>query len=129
VAPCAGAASPSAARRAAASACTAYAACGSLITRQADAYNATIPLQIPLILGYALSYTVLYTSTVNPFYHVLGFIPFTAPVAMPVLVAVGAAPAWQEAVSVVITLAATVVMVRLAATIYERAILRTGSRL
>jgi ABC-2 type transport system permease protein len=109
--------------------CTAYAACGSLITRQADAYNATIPLQIPLILGYALAYTVLYTSTVNPFYHVLGFIPFTAPVAMPVLVAVGAAPAWQEAVSVLITLAATVVMVRLAARIYERAILRTGSRL
>ena len=48
---------------------------------------------------------------------------------MPVLVAVGAAPAWQEAISVLITLAATVVMVRLAAKIYERAILRTGSRL
>lgn len=109
--------------------CTAYAAAGSLITRQADAYNASIPLQIPLILAYVLSYTVLYASGVNWFYHVLAFVPFTAPVAMPVLVAVGAAPAWQVAVSAAITLAGTVVMVRLAATIYERAILRTGSRL
>ena len=109
--------------------CTAYAAAGSLITRQADAYNASIPLQLPLILAYVLAYTVLYASGVNWFYHVLAFIPFTAPVAMPVLVAVGAAPAWELALSAAISLVATVGMARLAGTIYERAILRTGSRL
>jgi ABC-2 type transport system permease protein len=109
--------------------CTAYAAAGSLITRQADAYNAALPLQIPLILAYVLSYSVIYSTSVNPFFHVLAFIPFTAPVAMPVLVAVGAAPGWQIALSAAISLAATVVMARLAGTIYERAILRTGSRL
>ena len=73
--------------------CTAYAAAGSLISRQSDAYNAAIPLQIPLILAYVLTNTVVYASSVNAFYHALAFIPFTAPVAMPVLVAVGAAPA------------------------------------
>jgi ABC-2 type transport system permease protein len=109
--------------------CTAYAAAGSLITRQSDAYNAALPLQIPLILAYVLCYTVIYASTVNGFYHVLAFIPFTAPVAMPVLIAVGAAPAWQVAISAVISLAATVGMARLAGTIYGRAILQTGSRL
>ena len=36
--------------------CTAYAAAGSLITRQADAYNASLPLQLPLILAYVLAY-------------------------------------------------------------------------
>jgi ABC-2 type transport system permease protein len=109
--------------------CTAYAAAGSLITRQADAYNASIPLQLPLILAYLLAYTVLYASGVSWFYHLLAFIPFTAPVAMPVLVAVGAAPAWELVLSAMISLAATVGMARLAGTIYERAILRTGSRL
>jgi ABC-2 type transport system permease protein len=109
--------------------CTAYAAAGSLISRQSDAYNAAIPLQIPLILAYVLTNTVVYASSVNALYHVLAFIPFTAPVAMPVLVAVGDAPAWQVAVSAVISLAATVFMARLAATIYSRAILRTGTRL
>jgi len=109
--------------------CTAYAAAGSLITRQADAYNATIPLQVPLILGYVLAYTVLFADGVSWFYHLLAFVPFTAPVAMPVLIAVGAAPLWEIALSAAITIASTVVMVRLAATIYERAILRTGGRL
>jgi ABC-2 type transport system permease protein len=109
--------------------CTAYAAAGSLITRQADAYNASLPLQLPLILAYVLAFTVLYASGVNWLYHVLAFVPFTAPVAMPVLVAVGAAPAWQLALSAVISIASTVAMARLAGTIYERAILRTGSRL
>ena len=75
------------------------------------------------------TYSVIYASSVNPFFHVLAFIPFTAPIAMPVLVAVGAAPAWQVVVSAAIILAATVGMARLAGTIYERAILRTGSRL
>jgi ABC-2 type transport system permease protein len=109
--------------------CTAYAAAGSLISRQSDAYNAALPLQVPLILGYILTYTVIYAPTVNVFYHVLAFIPFTAPVTMPVLVAVGDAPAWQVAVSAVITLVSTAGMARLAGTIYGRAILRTGSRL
>jgi ABC-2 type transport system permease protein len=109
--------------------CTAYAAAGSLISRQSDAYNAALPLQLPLILAYLLAYTVLYAPSANWFYHLLAFIPFTAPVAMPVLVAVGAASAWQVAVSGAITLAATVGMVRLAGRIYERAILRTGTRL
>jgi ABC-2 type transport system permease protein len=109
--------------------CTAYAAAGSLITRQADAYNASLPLQLPLIFGYVLAYTVVYSNGVSWFYHLLGFIPFTAPVVMPVLVAVGAAPAWQMLLSIAITLAATVGMARLAGRIYERAILRTGTRL
>jgi ABC-2 type transport system permease protein len=109
--------------------CTAYAAAGSLISRQSDAYNAALPLQLPLILAYVLTYSVVYAPTVNPFFHVLAFIPFTAPVAMPVLIAVGAAPAWQVAVSAAITIGATFWMARLAATVYSRAILRTGPRL
>jgi ABC-2 type transport system permease protein len=109
--------------------CTAFAAAGSLITRQSDAYNAALPLQIPLILAYALTYTVIYSTSVNPLFHALAFIPFTAPVAMPVLVAVGAAPAWQIALSALISLASTAGMAWLAGTIYGRAILRTGSRL
>jgi ABC-2 type transport system permease protein len=67
--------------------CTAFAAAGSLISRQSDAYNAALPLQIPLILAYVLTYTVIYSTSVNTFFHVLAFIPFTAPVDMPVLVA------------------------------------------
>jgi ABC-2 type transport system permease protein len=109
--------------------CTAYAAAGALITRQSDAYNAAIPLQLPLILAYGLTYSVVYATNVSTLYHVLAFIPFTAPVAMPVLVAVGAAPGWQVAISAAISLVSTVAMARVAGVVYERAILRTGTRL
>jgi len=87
-----------------------------------------LPVQVPLIVAYALSYTVIYANGANLFYKVLGFFPPTAPVAMPVLYAAGDVPAWQAAISAVLVAVGTVWMARTAATIYGRSILRTGSR-
>ena len=87
-----------------------------------------LPVQIPLIVAYALSYTVLYANGANVFYRVLGFLPPTALVAMPVLYAAGDVPAWQAALSAALLAAGTVWMARTAAAIYARSILRTGSR-
>ena len=64
----------------------------------------------------------LLTAGIEP---VLSILPPTAPVAMPVLYSAGDVPAWQAAVSAVLLAAGTVWM---AATIYGRSILRTGSR-
>ena len=108
--------------------CTAYAAAGSMVSRQSDVGSVILPVQIPLIIAYALSYTVIYANGANVFYRVLGFLPPTAPVAMPVLYAAGDVPAWQAAVSAVLVAVGTVWMARTAATIYGRSILRTGSR-
>jgi ABC-2 type transport system permease protein len=109
--------------------CTAYAAAGSLVSRQSEIGTVIVPVSIPLILAYVLSYTVLYANGANTFYRILGFLPPTSPVAMPVLYAAGDVPAWQVAVSVVLLAAGTVVMARIAALIYGRSILRTGARL
>jgi ABC-2 type transport system permease protein len=108
--------------------CTAFAAAGSLVSRQSDVGTVILPVQVPLIVAYALSYTVIYANGANLFYKVLGFFPPTAPVAMPVLYAAGDVPAWQAAVSAVLVAAGTVWMARTAATIYGRSVLRTGSR-
>src|SRR6266571_1238709 len=108
--------------------CTAYAAAGSLVSRQSDVGAVILPVQVPLIIAYALSYTVIYADGANVFYRVLGFLPPTAPIAMPVLYAAGDVPGWQAAVSAVLVAAGTVWMARTAATIYGRSILRTGSR-
>jgi len=76
-----------------------------------------LPVQVPLIVAYALSYTVIYANGANLFYKVLGFFPPTAPVAMPVLYTAGDVPAWQAAASAAALLAAgTVWMARTAAT-------------
>jgi ABC-2 type transport system permease protein len=108
--------------------CTAFAAAGSLVSRQSDVGTVVLPVQLPLIVAYALSYTVIYANGASTFYHVLGFLPPTAPIAMPVLYAAGDVPAWQAAVSAVLVAVGTVWMARTAATIYARSILRTGSR-
>ncbi len=79
--------------------CTAFAAAGSLVSRQSDVNSTIMPVQLPLIIAYALSYTVIYANGANKFYHVLGFLPPTAPIAMPVLYAAGDVPLWQVAVS------------------------------
>ena len=78
--------------------CTAFAAAGSLVSRQSDVNSTILPVQLPLIIAYILSYTVIYANSANVFYHVLGFFPPTAPIAMPVLYASGDVPLWQVVV-------------------------------
>jgi ABC-2 type transport system permease protein len=109
--------------------CTAYAAAGSLVSKPSDAYNVSFPVQVPLLVSYILTFTVLYGSSVYGFYWFLAFFPPTAPIAMPTLVAMGLTQPWQVALSVVISLAATVAMAWAAGRIYGRAILHTGTRL
>jgi ABC-2 type transport system permease protein len=109
--------------------CTAFAAAGSLVSRQSDVNSTVMPVQLPLILAYALSYTVIYANGANAFYHVLGFLPPTAPIAMPVLYASGDVPLWQVIVSAVLCAAGTVWMARVAVRIYTNSILRTGARI
>lgn len=109
--------------------CTAYAAAGSLVSRQSDVGATILPVQLPLILSYALSYTVLYASHANAFYHVLGFLPPTAPIAMTVLYAAGDVPLWEVIVSMVLCAAGTVWMARVAVRIYTNSILKTGPRI
>jgi ABC-2 type transport system permease protein len=107
----------------------AFAAAGSLITRQADANNAAFPLYIPLILGYVVTDTTIWGTTVSPLLRVLAYLPPTAPVTMPALFAIGAATWWQVLISALLTLGGIIIMIRLAGRVYERAILRTGTRL
>jgi ABC-2 type transport system permease protein len=108
--------------------CWVYAAAGSLATRQEHIQTLAFPLQLPLLLGYIASLTAITSGSASMFVHVLAYLPPTAPFAMPVLVALGQVTWWQFAISVVLSVAATAGVSRLAATVYVRAILRTGQR-
>lgn len=108
--------------------CWVYAAAGSTVERQEQVQSLAFPLTIPVLVGYISSLTVATTGTPNTFVDVLAYLPPTAPFAMPTLVGVGAATWWQFAISVVLSIASTVAIARLATSIYRRAILRTGRR-
>jgi ABC-2 type transport system permease protein len=93
----------------------------------AAAANAALPLLIPLIVAYTLANAVLFGGA-SSFYHVLAFIPWTAPVAMPTLFAIGAAPAWEMIASALLCVIATIATGRLAGIVYQRSVMQTGAR-
>ncbi|HXQ90079.1 MAG TPA: ABC transporter permease [Acidimicrobiales bacterium] len=108
--------------------CWVYAAGGSLADRQEQVQSLAFPLQLPILFGYITSFTALGSGQPSELVKVLAYLPPTAPFAMPVLVGLGDVSWWGFTASVVIMLVATVAVARLAATVYRRAILRTGGR-
>ena len=108
--------------------CWVYAAAGSLATRMEHVQTIAFPLQLPLLVGYITSVTAVAAGSASGFLRVLAYLPPTAPFAMPALVSLGQATWWQSLFSIALTLAATVLVARVAATVFLRAILRTGQR-
>jgi ABC-2 type transport system permease protein len=86
------------------------------------------PLSVPIIFGYIMGLTTLSETAPSSLFKVLAYLPFTAPLDMPVLVAFHDVSWWNVAAAVLISLGSTVVVARFAAAIYRRSILRTGRR-
>jgi ABC-type branched-subunit amino acid transport system ATPase component len=74
------------------------------------------------------SFSTIFAGSSNGLFEVLAYIPPTAPIASTTLYAIGSIGLGQVAVSAVICVLATVATARLAASVYERSILRTGAR-
>jgi ABC-2 type transport system permease protein len=104
-----------------------YACAGALVSRSVDAQSLVMPLQIPLILSYAVG---LYSSINGPnrLVTVLSLIPFTAPMAMLERMSAGEAPLWQVALSISLCLITAAAVMKLAVTIFAGGILRSGQR-
>jgi ABC-2 type transport system permease protein len=108
--------------------CWVYAAAGSMAERQDQVQSLAFPLSIPIIFGYIMSITAATSGNISSFFRVLAYLPPTAPFAMPVLVGLKAVSWWDFLASAAISVVCTVLMARLAAGVYRRAILRTGGR-
>jgi ABC-2 type transport system permease protein len=106
----------------------AYAAAGSLAERQDQVQSLALPLSVPLIFGYIVSLIGVSSGAPSLLVKVLAYVPPTAPFAMPALVGFGDATWWQFLLSVIVTLACTVVVALAAARVYRTAVLQTGSR-
>jgi ABC-2 type transport system permease protein len=108
---------------------TLYAAAGSLVTRQEEAQAAAFPITLPLLVAYISSFGPLGSNSTNSFLNVLSYLPPTAPISMPVRVALGAAGAVDVLIAVALEIVGIVLLANLAARVYSGAILRTGKRL
>jgi ABC-2 type transport system permease protein len=104
-----------------------FAAVGAAVNSEQEAQQfqtvALLPLIAPLVfIRQVISDPLGTTATV------LGMIPFTAPVTMPMRMAASVVPGWQIAASLVLTLLAVVVMAWVAGKIYRIGILSTGKK-
>jgi len=107
---------------------TAFGALGSLASRAEDAQSATGPVTVALIVGYLISLAAM-GSPSTAWATVVSVFPLTAPLAMPGRIAMGAAPWWQPALAVVLTVATITALVHIGGRLYVRGILHSGATL
>ena len=102
-----------------------FAAAASLVSRVEDSGPVIMPVTV---LGLLPFYLVLFGSGNVTLLRVLAYVPFSAAIGMPVLVYVGNAAWWEPFVSLVVLVVTTGAVVRLAALVYQRSVLRMGAR-
>lgn len=105
----------------------AYAAAGSLVSRQEEAQNAAFPLTLMLMAAYFVaSFSI---TGDNPVLRITSLLPMFAPMTMPIRIAGGDAMGWEIAVSLTLMVVTTYGLVRLAGRVYAGGLLQSGGRL
>lgn len=103
-----------------------YAAIGSAVDNETETQQFTLFAIIPLMLGMYGSFTIM-NNPEGPLGFWLSMVPFTSPVAMIARIPFGV-PAWEIALSMVLLLISSLLMIYLAAKIYRVGILMHGNK-
>lgn len=106
----------------------AFAVVGSMVSRSEDVQSVSSPLMLLIVGGYLLSFTVVENAG-GTLATVCALVPPIAPMTVPAIAAQGQLTTGLLLGSIAIMLASTFVLSRLAARIYEGAVLRTGAPL
>jgi ABC-2 type transport system permease protein len=104
-----------------------FAVAGAIVSRQEELQNTITPLNLVLVASFFLAFSALQNPD-GTLAQVASFLPPVAPLVMPPRVAGGSVPAWEVALSVLVTLSSIVLLVPLAGRLYSGAVLRTGAR-
>lgn len=102
-----------------------YAATASLVSRQEDVGSATSPVMILVMVPYFL---VIFFNDNPLVLSIMSYVPFSAPVGMPMRIFLGDAAWWEPLLSLGVLLATTLVVILIGSRIYSNALLRTGTR-
>ncbi|WP_067860294.1 ABC transporter permease [Nocardia shimofusensis] len=105
-----------------------YAAAGSLVSRQEEVQGVTTPLMLLVIFSYLISIAAV-GSPDGTIARVAGWVPPVSAFVMPVRTASGEVEIWEMAGSALVMLLACALVAWVAARVYTRSILHTGSRL
>lgn len=100
-----------------------YAAAAALVSRPEDLANVQQPIMWLVMLPY---FAIIFAFNNPVALQVMSYIPFSAPVAVPLRVFTGEQAWWEPVLSLGILFASTLVIIWFAARVYENALLRTG---
>ncbi len=102
-----------------------FAAAASLVSRQEDVGAVTAPVTYLVMIPY---FAVIFFNDNPVVMTIMSYVPFSAPVGMPMRLFLGEAQWWEPLVSLAVLIATTAVVVALGSRIYSTSLLRTGSR-
>ncbi|MGV2982319.1 ABC transporter permease [Microbacterium sp. AGC85] len=102
-----------------------FAAAGSMVSRQEDAGTTLTPVMYLTMIPYFL---VIFFGDNPVVMTVLSYVPFSAPVGMPIRLFFNEAEWWEPLASLAIMLVACVLVILIGAKIYENSLLKMGAR-
>ena len=103
-----------------------FACAGAIVPRQEELQSSMTPLTMVILISFFISFAVLEDPD-GTLARVTSFIPFSAPMIMPVRIALGEASTFEIVAAFAVTAASAIALVPLAGRIYRGAVLRTGS--
>ncbi|MCS0500005.1 ABC transporter permease [Protaetiibacter mangrovi] len=102
-----------------------FAATGAMVSRQEDIGSTTTPVTMLVMLPYLI---VVFFNDNDLVVRIMSYVPFSAPIGMPLRLFQGDAAWWEPILSLAILAATCVGVIALGARIYENSLLRLGQR-
>lgn len=102
-----------------------FAAAAAMVSRQEDIGSTTTPITMLIMAPYFL---VIFFNDNPLVLAIMSYVPFSAPVGMPMRLFLGEAQWWEPLLSLAILIATCVAAIAIGAKIYENSLLRMGAR-
>lgn len=102
-----------------------YAATAALVSRQEDMGAATAPVMYLVMIPYFL---VIFFNNNPLVLGIMSYVPFSAPVGMPMRIFTGMAQWWEPLLSLAILLVTTALVLALGSRVYANGLLKMGAR-
>lgn len=102
-----------------------FSATAAMVSRMEDIGTTTTPVTMLIMLPY---FVVIFFNDDPLILGITSYVPFSAPIAMPLRLFLGTAEWWEPLVALAILLGTTALVIAIAARIYERSLLKLGAR-
>jgi ABC-2 type transport system permease protein len=102
-----------------------FAATASMVSRQEDIGATTTPVTMLVMIPYFL---VIFFNDNPTVLAIMSYVPFSAPVGMPVRLFLGTAEWWEPLLSLAILIASTFAVIWIGSRIYQNSLLKMGAR-